>query len=41
LVADQNIQIYSHTDFWQCLDNDRDYALLHSMCEKNKMTWLF
>jgi len=33
--------MYSHDGFWQCLDNDREYAILNDMYEKNQSRWLF
>ena len=41
LVNNEKIDMYSHDGFWQCLDNDREYAILNDMYEKNQSRWLF
>ena len=41
LVEDKQIGVYEHTGFWQCLDNDREYAYLNDLCAKNSEYWLF
>lgn len=40
LVRKKELEIYKHNDFWQCLDNDREYEYLKKLCEENKRYWL-
>ncbi len=40
LVKDKKIGIYEHEAFWQCLDNEREYARLNKMYEENQPVWL-
>lgn len=41
LVADKQINIFKHSGFWQCLDNDREFNFLNDLCDKNLNYWLF
>lgn len=41
LAKDQEVNIYKHEDFWQCLDNDREYRYLQELIDKNLQYWLF
>lgn len=41
LVADNQVNIFKHTGFWQCLDNDREYTYLNDLCNQNLNYWLF
>lgn len=41
LVTDKQVSIFEHTGFWQCLDNDREYAHLNMLCANNSEYWLF
>ncbi|MCK9581993.1 MAG: hypothetical protein M0Q92_16305, partial [Methanoregula sp.] len=40
LSADTQLQVFRHSGFWQCLDNDREYKMLNDLCEKNSAYWL-
>lgn len=40
LVTDQQISIFPHTGFWQCLDNDREYQYLDNLVKINQLLWL-
>lgn len=39
LVADQQLMVYRHDAFWQCMDTYRDYKLLTSLWENDKAPW--
>ena len=41
LVSDDQINIFKHPGFWQCLDNDREYNYLNNLCDQNLNYWLF
>lgn len=41
MVESEDISIFEHQGFWQCLDNDREYAYLKNLAEKNLEPWLF
>ena len=41
LVKDRSVNIFKHDKFWQCLDNEREFSYLNSLCEKNMEYWLF
>lgn len=41
LVKNREISIYPHNDFWQCLDNNREYLYLNELCDRNLEYWLF
>jgi glucose-1-phosphate cytidylyltransferase len=41
LVSNHQINIHKHDEYWQCLDNDREYAILNNFYEKNQQWWLF
>ncbi|MDD4938208.1 MAG: sugar phosphate nucleotidyltransferase [Candidatus Shapirobacteria bacterium] len=34
------LNVFKHDDFWQCLDNDREYEYLKKLSEENKRYWL-
>lgn len=40
LVKEDDIRIFEHEGFWQCLDNDREYQFLKGLVEKNIEPWL-
>lgn len=39
LVRDQQLAVYQHDDFWQCMDTYRDWQFLNGLVEKNKAPW--
>lgn len=39
LVRDQQLAVYKHDDFWQCMDTYRDWQFLNGLVEKNKAPW--
>lgn len=39
LVEDGQLVMYSHDGFWQCMDTQRDYALLNSLWDQGKAPW--
>ncbi len=40
MVKKNDLNLYKHDGFWQCLDNDREYEYLKSLCLANKRVWL-
>jgi glucose-1-phosphate cytidylyltransferase len=40
LAEDGELGAYTHTGFWQCMDNSRDYHLLNQLWQTNKAVWL-
>ncbi|PKN56799.1 MAG: glucose-1-phosphate cytidylyltransferase [Deltaproteobacteria bacterium HGW-Deltaproteobacteria-14] len=40
LVADGELMLYRHHDFWQCMDTYRDYKLLDGLIEQGKAPWI-
>lgn len=40
LVKKKELDIFKHNDFWQGLDNDREFEYLKKLCEENKRYWL-
>ncbi len=40
LVKKNELAVFKHQGFWQCLDNDREFAYLKKMCELNQRVWL-
>lgn len=40
LVKKNQLNVFKHDGFWQCLDNDREYNFLKKLCEVNKRYWL-
>jgi len=40
MVADGQVMIYEHNDFWHPMDTSRDYQLLNKMCEQDKAPWI-
>jgi len=38
-AADGDMAVYRHDGFWQCMDNQREYALLNAMWESGKAPW--
>ena len=39
LVARQQLAVYQHDDFWQCMDTYRDWQLLNSLLEQDRAPW--
>lgn len=39
LVADQQLMVYKHDGFWQCMDTYRDYQLLNHMWQRGEAPW--
>ena len=39
LVRDNQMMVYEHKGFWQCMDTHRDYMLLNSMHNKGEASW--
>jgi glucose-1-phosphate cytidylyltransferase len=39
VAADNQLAVYSHTGFWQCMDTFREYELLTSMWEDGRAPW--
>lgn len=39
LVSDQQLAVYEHDDFWQCMDTYRDWQFLNGLIEKGKAPW--
>jgi glucose-1-phosphate cytidylyltransferase len=33
------LMAFKHDDFWQCMDNKRDYELLESLWANNEAPW--
>lgn len=40
LVKENELNLYTHKGFWQCLDNDREFEYLKKLSEENKRYWL-
>lgn len=40
LVKDEQLVLYKHNEFWQCMDTNRDWKLLNSLYEKRDAPWL-
>jgi len=40
IVRDQQVGVYQHKGFWQCIDTLREYNSLNQMWNKNKASWL-
>lgn len=39
LAADQELMIYRHNDFWQCMDTFRDYKYLNDLWNEGSAPW--
>ncbi|MFA5774463.1 MAG: glucose-1-phosphate cytidylyltransferase [Ilumatobacteraceae bacterium] len=39
LVAERQMAVYEHDDFWQCMDTYRDWQLLNGLAANNKAPW--
>jgi len=39
LVKSQQLAVYEHDDFWQCMDTYRDWQLLNGLVANNKAPW--
>jgi glucose-1-phosphate cytidylyltransferase len=40
IVRDQQMDMYAHDEFWQCMDTYRDWELLNQMFESGKAPWV-
>lgn len=40
LIKKDELSVYKHDGFWQCLDNDREFQYLKRLCEENNRYWL-
>jgi len=40
LVADGELMLYRHQDFWQCMDTYRDYKLLEGLIDAGEAPWI-
>jgi len=40
LVADRQLMVFEHDDFWQPMDTYRDYTLLNRMIEEGRAPWI-
>ena len=38
LVKDNQLQVFKHTGFWQCMDTYREFQLLNSLAEESPWT---
>ncbi len=39
LVSDRQLSLYRHKNFWQCMDNYKDYLLLNELWSNRKAPW--
>ena len=40
IVNDQQMDMYAHDEFWQCMDTYRDWELLNQMFKSGKAPWV-
>ena len=40
IVQDQQMTMYPHDEFWQCMDTYRDWELLNEMFKSGKAPWV-
>lgn len=40
LVADRQLMVYEHDDFWQPMDTYRDYTMLNRLIEEGRAPWI-
>jgi glucose-1-phosphate cytidylyltransferase len=40
LVADRELMVYEHDNFWQPMDTSRDYRFLNELYDKGKAPWV-
>ena len=40
IVRDQEMDMYAHDEFWQCMDTYRDWELLNQMFKSGKAPWV-
>ncbi len=40
LVADGELMVYEHDNFWQPMDTSRDYRLLNELYDKGESPWV-
>jgi len=40
IVRDQQMDMYTHDEFWQCMDTYRDWELLNQMFKSGKAPWV-
>ena len=39
LVTDNQLGVYKHNGYWQCVDTGREYNLLNDLWERQKAPW--
>ncbi len=39
IAADREMRVFCHEDFWQCMDNPREYTLLNDLWNSGKAPW--
>lgn len=39
LVTDENLQVFKHEGFWQCMDTYRDYMYLQNLWDQGNAPW--
>lgn len=39
LVREQQLAVFEHDDFWQCMDTHRDWSLLNTLAESESQPW--
>jgi glucose-1-phosphate cytidylyltransferase len=39
LVRDNQLSLFRHYGFWQCMDTFKDYSILNNLCENGKGPW--
>ena len=39
IVANNQLALYRHDGFWQCMDTYRDYKLLNDLWDRNEAPW--
>ena len=40
IVRDQQMDMYAHNEFWQCMDTYRDWELLNQMLKSGRAPWV-
>ncbi|MBT5940230.1 MAG: glucose-1-phosphate cytidylyltransferase [Rhodospirillaceae bacterium] len=41
LARDENLMVFKHDGFWQCMDTYRDYTLLNNLWDTGELPWRF
>ena len=39
LASDEELKVFQHKGFWQCMDTNRDYKYLNEMWGKEDVLW--